>query len=237
LDILLKKPLLHIKLTNKMDNQNIVPQVNNDQLINQAQVVQGADGQIALKVKQTKLPEFWRTKSKDSIAANKFVKRIDNMSEANNWADNIAFSNFAMALRGSANTWLDSQVTLKGIKGDRKKWSIIKPFFKAEFAVESDDKLILDGLAFLAMKPSENVTDYFGQLNKMAQIISDAYISCTNNPEEPAPDNAGNVQIAELRRYEKECDDNIMQFVLLNLFRASLPNNLHSFQSTKYAGN
>jgi len=145
-----------------MDNQNIVPQVNNDQLINQAQVVQGADGQIALKVKQTKLPEFWRTKSKDSITANKFVKRIDNMSEANNWADNIAFSNFTMALRGSANTWLDSQVTLKGIKGDRKKWLIIKPFFKAEFAVESDDKLILDGLAFLAIKPSENVRDYFG---------------------------------------------------------------------------
>jgi hypothetical protein len=82
-------------------------------------------------------------------AANKFVKRIDNMLEANNWSNNIAFSNFAMALRGSAKTWLDSQVRLKGIKGDRRKWSIINPFFKAEFAVESDDKLILDRLAFL----------------------------------------------------------------------------------------
>jgi hypothetical protein len=196
-----------------MDNQNIVPQVNNDQLINQAQVVQGADGQIALKVKQTKLPEFWRTKSKDSITANKFVKRIDNMSEANNWADNIAFSNFTMALRGSANTWLDSQVTLKGIKGDRKKWSIIKPFFKAEFAVESDDKLILDGLAFLAMKPSEHIRDYFGCLNKTCQVFSDAYKSYTNNPEEPAQDDNGNIPITEVRKYKDEC-----MIIFYNLF-------------------
>jgi hypothetical protein len=59
------------------------------------------------------------------------------MVKANNWSDNIAFANFAMALWGSANTWLDSQVTWEKIKGDREKWSIIKTFFKAEFAVES----------------------------------------------------------------------------------------------------
>jgi hypothetical protein len=56
----------------------------NDQLINQAQVVQGADGAIALKVEQTKLPEFWGNKTKDSITANEFVKRINNMAKTNN---------------------------------------------------------------------------------------------------------------------------------------------------------
>jgi hypothetical protein len=34
----------------------------------------------------------------------------------------------------------------KKVKGDGEKWSFIKPFFKAEFAVVLDDKLILDGL-------------------------------------------------------------------------------------------
>jgi hypothetical protein len=63
------------------------------------------------------------------------------MTSANSWSDKIAFDNFALALRGSANTWLDSQVTLKKILGDRECWTIIRPFFKEEFATESDDKL------------------------------------------------------------------------------------------------
>ncbi len=52
----------------------------------------------------------------------------------------------------------------------------------------------------------------------MTHIIEDAYITYTNNPDEPAQDNAHNVPIAELQRYEKECDENLMQFALLNFF-------------------
>jgi hypothetical protein len=95
------------------------PQGNNVPIM-QAQDVQGADGGMALKVQLTKLPEFWGQKDKDSITANKFVKRVDKMMSANGWSDKIAFDNFALALRGSANTWLDSQVILKRISGDRK---------------------------------------------------------------------------------------------------------------------
>jgi hypothetical protein len=39
-----------------------------------AQVVPGADGGMAVKVQQSKLPEFWGQKDKDSITANEFVK-------------------------------------------------------------------------------------------------------------------------------------------------------------------
>jgi len=58
------------------------------------------------------------------------------MATDNNWSDKIGFANFALALCGSANTWLDSQVTLEDITGDREKWTIIRPLFKAEFAIE-----------------------------------------------------------------------------------------------------
>ncbi len=88
-----------------------VNQQANNVPIKQAQVVQGVDGRMALKVKQTKLPEFWWQKDKDSIMANEFVKRVDKMTSANIWSDKIAFDNFALALRGSVNKWLDSQVT------------------------------------------------------------------------------------------------------------------------------
>jgi hypothetical protein len=102
------------------DQENIGP-INQGQPANQAQVVQRADGINAHKVKQTKLPEFWGNKNKDSITGNEFVKRIDNMVKINNWACKVANTNFAMMLQGLANTWLESQVTLKNIKGDREK--------------------------------------------------------------------------------------------------------------------
>jgi hypothetical protein len=62
---------------------NPLNQPANNVPIVQAQVVQGADGGMAVKVQQTKLPEFWSQKDKDSISANEFVKRVDKMS-ANN---------------------------------------------------------------------------------------------------------------------------------------------------------
>jgi hypothetical protein len=74
----------------------------------QAQVVPGANGNMDLKIQQTKLPEFWGQKEKDSILANEFVKRVDKMMSANNWSDKVAFDNFRLALKGEANTWLDS---------------------------------------------------------------------------------------------------------------------------------
>jgi hypothetical protein len=57
--------------------------------------------------------------------------------------------------------------------GDREHWTIIQPFFKEEFATESDDKLILYGLAHMAMHPTKNIRDFFGRLNKVNTIIRD----------------------------------------------------------------
>jgi hypothetical protein len=53
---------------------------------------------VHAKVEQTKLPEFWGQKDKDSITANEFVKQVDRMMSANNWSDKIAFDNFGLAL-------------------------------------------------------------------------------------------------------------------------------------------
>jgi hypothetical protein len=85
----------------------------------QAQVVPGANGNMDLKIQQTKLPEFWGQKEKDSISANKFVKRVDKMMSANNWSDKVAFDNFGLALKGKANTWLTHKSSLKNRGGQR----------------------------------------------------------------------------------------------------------------------
>jgi hypothetical protein len=97
---------------------NPVNQAANNVSIVHAQVIHGTNGGMALKVQRTKLPEFWGQKDKDFITANEFVKQVkwvDKIKSANNWSDKIAFKNFALALRGSANTWLDSLIMLKKI--------------------------------------------------------------------------------------------------------------------------
>ncbi len=188
----------------------------------QAQWQQNSNGNIDLKLQQTKLPEFWGQKEKDSISAHEFVKRVDKMASANNWSDKVAFDNVGLALKGEANIWLDSQVTLKHIEGDRERWSIIRPFFKEEFATESDDKLILDGLAHMQQRSTENVRSFFGRLNKVNRVIVDAYHSYTLTPANPPVDAAGNISNADFLAYKQALIQNVTEFYLLNQFRAAL---------------
>jgi hypothetical protein len=188
----------------------------------QAQLHQNPNGNFDLKLQQTKLPEFWGQKEKDSISAHEFVKRVDKMASANNWSDKVAFDNVGLALKGEANIWLDSQVTLKHIEGDRERWSIIRPFFKEEFATESDDKLILDGLAHMQQRPTENVRSFFGRLNKVNRVIVDAYHSYTLIPANPPVDAAGNISNANFLAYKQALIQNVTEFYLLNQFRAAL---------------
>jgi hypothetical protein len=190
----------------------------------QAQVVPGANGNMDLKIQQTKLPEFWGQKEKDSISANEFVKRVDKMMSANNWSDKVAFDNFGLAHKDEANTWLDSQGILKRIEGNRECWTIIRQFFKEEFATESDDKLILDGLAHMAMRPTENVRSFFGRLNKVNTVILDAYHGYSLTPADPAIDATGNhvMTPANFQAYKKALVQNVVELYILNQFRAAL---------------
>jgi hypothetical protein len=69
-------------------------QPDNNVPIVQAQVVQGADGGMSLKVQQTKLRKFWSQNNKDSIAALEFVKQFDKMMPVNNRSNMVAFDIF-----------------------------------------------------------------------------------------------------------------------------------------------
>jgi hypothetical protein len=118
--------------------------------------------------------------------------------------------------------------SLKKIVGDPERWTIIRTFFKEEFATESDDKLILDGLAHMAMRSTENIQDFFGRLNKVNTIILDAYQGYTLAPQDPVPDATGNVTMthADHQAYKKALVENVGEFYLLNQFRAALPPDL-----------
>ena len=119
---------------------------------------------------------------------------------------------------------LISQVLLKKIVGDRECWSIICLFFKEEFATESDDKLILDGLAHMAMRPTKNVRSFFGRLNKVNTVILDTYQSYMLTPPDLAIDATGNHVItpADSQAYKQAMVENVVEFYIQNQFRAAL---------------
>jgi hypothetical protein len=89
--------------------------------------------------------------------------------------------------------------------------------------MESDDKLILDGLEHMAMGTTKNFYDFIGQLIKVNSIILDTYKSYTITPPEPAPDANGNVSLVAMRTHNEALVDNVGEFYLLNQFRAAFP--------------
>ncbi len=87
-----------------------------------------------------------------------------------------------------------------------------------EFATESADKLILDGLAHMAMHPSENIRDFIGCLIKVNSIILDAYKSYTITAPEPIADANGNISLVAMRAHNEALIENVGEFYLLNQF-------------------
>jgi hypothetical protein len=61
-------------------------------------------------------------------------------------------------------------------------------------------------------------------LNKVNTVILDAYQSYTLTPADPAVDNAGNLvmTLANFHAYKKALVENVIEFYILNQFRAAL---------------
>jgi hypothetical protein len=80
----------------------------------------------------------------------------------------------------------------------------------------------------MAMRSSENIRDFFGRLNKVNTTILDAYQGYTLAPQDPVPDRTGNITMtqAEHQAYKKALVENVMEFYLLNQFRAATPPDL-----------
>jgi len=94
-----KNKLLHHKQLQApmLDNQvppvnEVAPDSNANIQLNNAQVVQSANGGLAFQIDQA------------NITTNEFVKQINEMKSANNWEERFANHNFVSALRACTNT-------------------------------------------------------------------------------------------------------------------------------------
>jgi hypothetical protein len=63
-----------------------------------------------LRVEQKKIPEFFGTKSKDTISAADFTGRLEDLARTNRWTDAQTYHHFANSLCNPAQEWLSSVV-------------------------------------------------------------------------------------------------------------------------------
>ena len=64
----------------------------------------GANGPTSfnLRVEQNKIPEFFGAKSKDTISAADFIRRLEDLAKTNRWTDAQTYHHFANSLRNPA---------------------------------------------------------------------------------------------------------------------------------------
>jgi hypothetical protein len=58
---------------------------------------------------------------------------------------------------------------------DRYLWSDFKDLFKQEYAVQTNEKLMLDGLSNLAMKPTETMNELISRITRTVRVIKESF--------------------------------------------------------------
>jgi hypothetical protein len=188
-------------------NDDAIEVDNNDQ--QQQKIQAGAHTTLAFKVEQSKILELFGQKAKDTISALNFMMHIDNLAKTNNWSDFATYNNFANAFTGVARRWLYLMVDMLNYGEDQFLWSIFKPRFQKENAVQTNDKLIMEGLSNLTMKPNEDTRDLINRIADTIVIIKESYINYRNKVARPHQDLNGGWLDATGEKYNSDIVNNL----------------------------
>jgi len=93
-----------------MVNNDIQLDLNQDQAgqVVHQNVPAGTQTTLAFRVEQSKVPDFWGQKAKDTMTAIVFVRKIDDLVKSNNWNNTTSYATVANSLKGFARDWLFS---------------------------------------------------------------------------------------------------------------------------------
>jgi len=185
----------------------------------------GAAGQttLAFKVEQSKIPEYFGQKGKDNITAIVFIRKIEDLARTNRWTDATTYANVANNLKGFAREWLFATTEMLDWTPAQLTWTNLKPRFQRQFATQTDEKMIMEGLSNLAMKPGESTGELLARITNTMVIIKESYASYENKPAAPANFDVNNgFTMPVCRQWRDDVLNNTQQFLKLQLFRAAL---------------
>jgi hypothetical protein len=178
---------------------------------------------LAFKVEQSKIPEYFGQKGKDNITAIVFIRKIEDLARMNRWTDATTYANVANNLKGFAREWLFATVEMLDWKQDQLTWTNLKPRFQRQFATQTDEKMIMEGLSNLAMKPGESTGELLARITNTMVIIKESYSSYENKPPAPANFDVNNgFTMPVCHQWRDDVLNNTQQFLKMQLFRAAL---------------
>ncbi len=83
---------------------------------------------LAFKVEQSKIPEFFGQKGKDTAIV--FIRKIDDLARTNRWNDMTTYANVANNLKGFAQDWLFMTAEMLVWTPAQLTWTNLKPRFQ-----------------------------------------------------------------------------------------------------------
>jgi hypothetical protein len=112
-------------------------------------------------------------------------------------------------------------------------WSTFKPLFQNQFAVQSNNKIIMEGLSNFAMMPTEDTWDFINCITDTMVIIKDSYATYHSKVQNPHQYINGGWPAATGKHYKSDMVNNLINFFNMQLFRAAFPNNIRNVVTHK----
>jgi hypothetical protein len=175
-----------------------------------------------LRVEQNKILEFFGAKSKDTIYAGDFIWRLEDLAKTNPWTDAQTYQYFANSLHNPAREWLSSIVDWNTDETVQLVWSDFKDLFKQEYVVQTSDKLILEGLSNLAMKPNEATNELLTRIIRTTRVIRESFDDYGAKIPYPLNDRNNGISNHSFRTFLRQYDAMRINFFKMNLFKAAL---------------
>ncbi len=99
-------------------------------------------------------------------------------------------------------------------------WSDFKEIFKQEYTVQTNERLILEGLANLAMKPNETTNELLTRITRTVKVIKESFVDY--GAITPDPHNDINHGISNQTFWTFKRKAMMFNFFKMNLFKATL---------------
>jgi hypothetical protein len=118
------------------------------------------------------------------------------LARTNHWTDTATYANVTNAFKGFAREWLFATADMLDWTDAQLTWTNLKPRFQKQFATQTDDKQIIEGLSNLAMGPNETTGELLARITNLMVIIKEptiprAYVAYNNKAPEPPTDAQG----------------------------------------------
>jgi len=115
----------------------------------------------------------------------------------------------------------------------RLVWSDFKDLFKQEYAVQTNNKLILEGLSNLAMKPNETTNELLTCITRTTRVIRESFDEYDAKIPYPHNDVNGGISNNAFQRFLRQYD---AMWIKMNLFKAALTPELRSVVAQQEQG-